>query len=282
MKIFKLSSIALLFVCIISCTKSSNTPDQQTSSSRAGGGPSAISDVSPSLIVNFNPSPGIANQPVTVTGTFDQTTGIAIPDCGKLQLFQNIDGNWVKQADADVSATVHEVSFQFTPTLVGDDVYEFRVHYIASACAGFQTTFSNNYFLDVVSACNGLTISGSATASPAGTGMYDFMVSYTVNTCGIEYTHLKTQGGLTAWSTDVSNTSAGAEYWETGNSSHPNTVIKWEENSSLAGNTRTYSVTFKKAWSGSGPVTLTGDWSVKADINGSEVATATCSPIIYQ
>ena len=282
MKTLKLSSIALLLMSIFSCTKSSNTLEQTQQVSKAFAAPTTVhADIEPGLVVNFNPSPGVAGEQVTVTGTFDGST--QIPDCGKLQLFQKIDGNWVKQADVNVSSSVHSVSYQFTPTIVGNDVYEFQLHYIAGNCDGFKQVFSSSYFLDVVEACHGLTITGKASAEPAAeAGYYYFTVNYTVNTCGIEYDHLKTQGGLTAWTSDISNTTAGAASWQVGNSSHPNTIVKWEESAPLAGNTKTYSVTFKKAWSGSGPVELTGAWSVTATDNGTETGTASFDPIVYQ
>ena len=286
MKTLKWSGIALLFLCILSsCTKTANNETELASANKAGnsgiGNNDANNDVSPGLAVTFNPSPAIENQTVTVTGGFDGST--AIPDCGKLQLFQKIDGNWVKVADDDLSASVHEVSYQFTPTLVGDDVYEFRVHYISTGCTGFNQTFSDSYFLDVIAACHGLTITGTASAIPdAEPGFYIFTVNYTVNTCGVEYTHLKTQGGLTAFSTQVQAATYGYEKWEVGNSTHPNTIIKWEESSPLPGNSKTYTATFKKAWSGSEPVQITGQWSVSADVNGSQSAAATFDPIYYQ
>jgi len=287
MKTLRLSSIALLFLCIYSsCTKSVTTIDSQTQTSKAGG-PSGISGggkVNPSLIVFFNPSPAIQNQTTTVTGTFDATTGVAIPDCGALHLFQMVNGAWVHVASATITSSVHEVNYNFVPTTVGTAVYEFRVQYVpSSGCSDFSENFSSNYFLDVISACQGLTIKGIASATPTSeAGIYLFTVSYTVNTCGIEFTHLKTQGGLTAWTTDVQEATAGYVDWLAGNSSHPNTIIKWEENSQLPGNTKTYTVSFKKAWSGSGPVELTGQWSVTADVNGSQTATATFDPITYQ
>jgi len=284
MKTLKWSSIALVFLCIFSsCTKSSNNLTESATAGKAGIGSSNLSgdDVAPGLQVTFNPSPATEGQTVTVTGSFDGST--TVPDCGKLELQQKVNGQWVSAGDpVDVTATSHEVTYQFTPVTVGEDVYEFRVHYIVAGCQGFDNSFSGSYFLDVEAACHGLTLTGNVvSAVPAENGLYLFTVNYTVNTCGIEYTYLKTQGGLTAWSTDVVSTTPPATVTAVGNSSHPNSIIKWEENVPFSGS-KTYSVTFKKAWSGSGPVELTGTWSVTATNNGVEVARVEFDGIIHQ
>jgi hypothetical protein len=282
MKTLKLSGFALLFISLFSCTKSSNTLDQTQQTLRTNGNntPAPQLDVDPGLTVNFNPTPAVLGQEVTVTGTF---TGTATPTCGKLQLFQMVNGNWVNVAQADVSSSVQSVSFKFTPTIAGTDVYEFRVHYIAQECRGYNPTFSSNFFLSVEEACHGLTLSATVTKhEPSGDGInYFFTVEYTVNTCSIQYNHLKTQGGLTAFSTDVINLTDGGIKWDAGKSDHPNTIIKWEESSPLQSNSKTYSVTFVKPWSGTGSVQLTGAWSVHADLNGVDAGTATFDPIYY-
>jgi len=285
MKTLKWSSIALLFLCIYSsCTKSANNFTETTMAAKTGISGSQINDdVPPALKITFNPSPAIQNQTVTVTGIFDASTGTAIPDCGKLELQQKIDGQWVTVAGPqDVTFSSHEVAYQFTPTVAGEAVYEFRVHYIVAGCKGFDNAFSGSHFLDVLSACQGLTLTGKVTnAHDQGDGTYLFTVQYTVNTCGITYTHLKTQGGLTAWASDVTDLTAGAVTWPAGNSSHPNTIIKWEEDAPLPGDTKTYSISFRKTWSGSGPIELTGAWSVTASNNGVEVKRVDFDSIVY-
>ena len=272
MKTLKLSAFALLLMSVFSCTKSSNTLDQTQQVTKTVVKPNTPQDnIVPGMVVNFNPSPGVVGEEVTVTGEFDGST--LIPDCGKLQLFQKVDGNWVKKGDASVSSSSHSVTYQFIPTVPGDNAYEFRLQYIAQGCDGFREGFSSSFFLDVIETCHGLTLTGNViSAEPDGSGNYTFTVDYTVNTCGVEYTYLKTQGGLTAWSSDVVSTTPPATLTQVGNSSHPNTIVKWEENSPFAGNSKTYRVVFKKAWSGTGTVQLTGDWSVTAVNNGTEVA----------
>ena len=283
MKTLKLSGFVLLLMSLFSCTKSANTINQNQQAVRTSNNnntPARQLDVDPSLVVNFNPTPGVVGQDVSVTGTF---AGTAIPSCGMLQLEQIQNGIWVKVAQADVSATVSSVVYKFTPTVAGTAAYEFRIHYVAQNCRGFNPTFSSNFFLDVIEACHGLTITGKVRhAEASASGNYFFTIDYTVNTCSIQYNHLKTQGGLTAFSTDVINLTDGYEKWQVGNSSHPNTIIKWEESATIPGNTKTYSVTFLKPWSGTGPVQLTGDWSVHADLNGVDAGTATFPAIYYQ
>jgi hypothetical protein len=283
MKTFKWSAIALFFLCIFSsCVKSVDTQSEQlAAAANKSTNPSnnVQNDVVPALVVNFNPSPAIQNQPVTVTGTFSGT----MPSCGKLMLLKKVDGDWVKVGDVDLSASVNEVTYQFTPTLVGDDVYEFKLHYVAGNCPGFSQTSADGFFLDVVAACQGLSIKGKVTAADdQGDGTYLFTVQYTVTACGITYTSLKTQGGLTAWTSDIEDLTGDAILRQAGTSDHPNTIITWTENSPLAGNSKTYSIRWRKAWSGSGPVELTGKWSVSATNNGAEAGRAEVLPISYQ
>src|SRR5687768_4066995 len=162
MKTLNLSGIALLFVSIFtSCEKSTDSLVEDgfaASALRVGtpGGPATPgASVDPSLIVVFNPDPAMANETVSVIGTFDPTTGVTIPDCGKLQLQQKINDVWVKVADENVTASAHAVTYDFIPTVVGDDAYEFRLHFIKSGggCNAFNNTFSGSYFLDVERPC---------------------------------------------------------------------------------------------------------------------------------
>lgn len=282
MKTLKLSGFALLLMSLFSCTKSSNSVDQNQLAVRTSNNnsPATKSNIDPGLVINFNPTTGVVGEPVTVTGTF---SGTAIPTCGKLQLDQVVNGVATNVAMINVSSSAQTVTYTFTPTVAGNNAYEFYLHYVAGNCDGFGETKSSHYFLNVVEACHGLTLTGKVLkAESTATGSYFFTVQYTVNTCRVRYNHLKTQGGLTAFSTEVINLTDGYEKWEVGNSSHPNTIVKWEESAPLPNNTRTYTVTFLKPWSGTGPVQLTGQWSVHADLNGVDAGTATFDPIYYQ
>ena len=280
MKALIKSSFAFMLLCIFSsCAK-----DDSISSEDALRAPQALAgaDVSPSLIVLFDPEIGVQNQSVTVKGTFDASTGVAVPNCGKLQLFQKIAGNLeAVGSQTTVTTTVKEVTWSFIPTVVGDDVYEFKVNYIKAGCADYKTEASSSFFLDVVEPCNGLTLEGSATGAPCldATGMYNFQITYVVKACNIEYDYLKLQGGLTAASTLVNATAGYA--WEVGNGNNPNSIIKWIETATLPGGTKTYTATFRKAYAGSGPMTITGNWSVKASMNGVETAVAEFAPITF-
>ena len=295
MKTISLSSIAFACLCLFnSCTKesseiSSTTSVDNLSSARAaalgaptekGGG---NDKVDPQMTIVYNPNPGIANQPVTLTGSF---TGTAIPDCGKLQLQQLIDGSWVTLIQTTISSSVHELTYTFTPTIVGTAAYQFQLHYVASEnCKGFSEAKSGSFPLDVIEVCQGLTFTGEATATPSNNGKYLFTVTYTVNPCGLEFDKLKTQGGLTNAVDYISALGglANSQNWIPGSST--NKIIKWEENTPgnlLPTTKRVYVIKFEKAYSGSGTIELTGDWSTSVSLNGVEVAKAQVPGINYQ
>jgi hypothetical protein len=270
MKALKLSSItAVLFFSIFSsCTKDScSLPlDDSDIAGLRSGGPSNTgnNDVSPSLKIVFNPDPGILNQTVSVTGTFDATTGVAVPDCGKLQLFQKINGDWVKVADADVSSSVHEVSYDFEPSIAGDNAYEFRVHYIKSGgCDGFSTTMSGSFFLDVENQCvTQFTIIPFVSAVNMNNGLYEFTITYALIS-PVDVSGVKFQGGATAGGnvghqvTDFGNTIVV-------NANNNNTVLKWEGNLTAC---TPQVVSFKFTRNFSCPASdalITGAWSASA------------------
>jgi hypothetical protein len=259
MKPLKLSGIAalLLIVLISSCKKdASNTLANKTNPNSA--------KVDPTLTATFNPDPATVNQPVTVTGTFDGAT--SIPDCGKLQLFQrDPDGvTWDRVADADITSTVHVVTYTFTPTTAGDKAYEFYVHFVPSGgCDGFGENKSESYFLDVHTQCVSVfTINPSITAQNLGNGLYEFSVTYTLIS-PVDVTGIKFQGGATAGGnyghqvTDLGNTVVV-------NANNNNTVLKWEGNLTAC---TPQEVHFKFTRQFSCPATdalITGAWSASA------------------
>jgi len=257
MKSFTLSGVAafVLIVLLYSCEKDATT----TLANRAGP-ISAKTD--PTLKVTFNPDPATVNQPVTVTGTFDGAT--AIPDCGKLQLFQKVDGAWVNVAQADISASVHEVTYNFTPTTAGDNAYEFYVHYVPSGgCNDFGENKSDSYFLDVQTQCVSVfTITPSISAENWNNGLYEFTITYTLIS-PVDVTSIKFQGGATAGGsygfqlTDIGNTVMV-------NQNLNNDVLKWEGNLTAC---TPQEVHFKFTRQFSCPATnelITGAWSASA------------------
>jgi len=264
MKALKLSVIAFLFLGIFfACTKDSEQSLSNSQLSNGRGGPDNLGagDVDPGLEVVFSVDPATVNKQMTVSGTFDGST--AIPDCGKLQLFQKINGSWVKLADADVSSTVHSVDYLFLPTVSGDDVYEFCVHYVKAGCNGFSTDQSNSYFLDVTDPCVSVfTIDPAISAVNMGNGTYEFTVVYTL-TSPVDVNGIKFQGGATAGGnvghqvTDLGNTVVV-------NANNNNTVLKWEGDLHAC---TPQVVTFKFTRNFSCPATnelITGQWSASA------------------
>jgi hypothetical protein len=264
MKSLKLGTLALLFLSIfIACTKNSEEVISASQLSTGRGGPDNLGsgDINPGLEVIFKPDPAVVNKPVQVIGTFDGST--AIPDCGKLQLFQKINGSWEKVAEANISASVHAAIYEFTPTIVGDDVYEFCVHFVKAGCDGFSTNQSTEYYLDVTDPCvAAFTITSSVSAVDMGNGLYEFSVSYTL-TSPVDVTGVKFQGGATAGGntghqvTDLGNTVVV-------NANLNNTVLKWEGDLQAC---TAQVVNFKYTRNFNCPATnalVTGQWSASA------------------
>lgn len=314
MKTLKLSSIAFAFFCLVSsCTKDSSqltsTSDQNQLSAREsilgqggrGGGqtdnqndPANNDKPVPEMTITFNPDPAKMGEEVTVTGSFVQDG--STPDCGKIQLMMSTDGEtWTSiSQEKDISASTQEVVGTFIPTVSGEDAYQFKLHYVSSGgdCKDYAPQgWSAIFYLDV-EACEGLTLTGQLTnVAAASGGLYEFTVVYTVSACGVEFDKLKLQGGLTNATAIVTATpdddaAKGIvyDYWIPGGSK--NWIQRWVETSTdgslLPTDVRTYTVTFTKAYSGSGPMELTGEWSVSLTRGGVEVDRKECPRINIQ
>jgi hypothetical protein len=296
MKTLKLSS--MLLVCLVflfSCKKDASlqtkTNSQEPTSQYSvngfangngnGNGAQTVVPSSPTMTIFFNPDPALVNQTVTVTGRITPGVDETAPTCGKLQLEYWNGADWIALGtNADVTISNLEVSAPFTPTEAGTNAYMFRVHYIKGGCTGFNNTFSDEFYLTVLNTCS-FGITGTATAIPAETGMYQFTVTYTVNTCNLVFDKLKTQGGLTNGSNLLQ--AYGGTNSIPGSST--NQVIKWEENTpgqAIINGIKTYTIVFKKQYSGSGPVTITGNWSASASWNGVAVGNSEFPAIVYQ
>lgn len=306
MKTLKLSSIAFAFLCLISsCTKDSSqlsSQNDQTALSarqsllgqggKAGGpaseNPPGNNKVVPEMTISFNPDPALLGEEVIVTGSFVQDG--STPDCGKIQLMMSTDGStWTNVGQKNISASQQDVSYAFTPTISGDKAYQFQLHYIASGgdCKEYDQGRSSIFYLNV-KACEGLNLTRELiNMAPVSAGLYEFTVAYTVTTCGIEFDKLKLQGGLTNATSIVEATPAddaakGIDYeaWVPGGSK--NWIQRWEETSIgglLPTHERKYTVKFTKAYSGAGPIELTGAWSVTLTKGGAEVSRKECAQI---
>jgi hypothetical protein len=299
MKTLKISSLLLLcLVLLFSCKKDTSLQPGQNSQPTAsqysingfvsgngngnGIGTQTAATSSPTMTVIFNPDPAIVNQPVMVTGRLTPAADETAPGCGKLQL-EIWDGlNFIPYGtQVEITSSNKEVSAAFTPTQSGTNVYQFRVHYIKAGCSGFENTFSNEFSLTVINPCS-FGLAGSVIeAMPAEAGMYQFTINYTLNTCNLVFDKLKTQGGLTN-GTDLISTNGGTNHVP---GSSTNQVIKWEENTpgvNILNGTKIYTIVFKKAYSGTGAITLTGNWSASASWNGISVGNAEFPAIVYQ
>jgi hypothetical protein len=285
MKALKLSGFALCLLGMFSsCTKdtletSTSTSSKSLESVLGAGGrggaetqpstPGGGNDkVTPSLTITYDPAIGIKDQPVKVTGSFDGTT--AIPQCGKLQLEQLVNNSWVSVGtQVDVTATVNTIEHTFTPTVVGDDVYSFRVHYVASGQGcDFNQVMSDAYALDVINPCLplNLVVADVKGNQQGSSNWYDFEVTYRVTSCP-SYTGAKLQGGLTAVTgfdeTDLTSTDVTAVGTERKNTHNNNHIIQWNFEIG-ADYDHTFTVKFTKELKTAGTHQITGDWSVEA------------------
>jgi len=310
MKTLRLSSIAFFFLCLFySCTKdTSQTTSQQNSETLAGtrakvlgGNPNEGNTPGngqnnnennsqkniPAMEITFNPTVGVVGEDVVVTGTLLPNADNKMPDCGMLQLQQWINNEWVNVGmEKEISSNVNEVTFTFKPQVAGEDAYQFQLHYVANGndCKEFDGGFSETYHLKVVEACKGLDITGKVVGEPTsiGGGLFEFTVQYEVSTCGLEFNKLKVQGGLTN-ATEVLNTTTpiGYDTWVPGGSL--NNILRWQESSTspLSTDKRIYTVHFTKAYSGSGTIELTGEWSVSVSLLSGDEQKDTFAKIYY-
>jgi hypothetical protein len=301
MKALKLSTICAFLLILSACTKDvdtlstsssslSETSEAQLSNNKVaatGGGQSGGSgtsgvtggasiqgngDVAPALTILYNSPEGTVGQPITVTGTF--ASGQTAPTCGKLQIQELINGQWVAKTvdtdgdgtpDADnvnVTSIIDEVNYTFTPTTPGTPAHNFRVHYIGANCRGYANNFSDGFPLNVVAACvQSFDIQKSASAVNNYDGTYTFTITFTL-TSPNELTGVKFQGGATSGGQDKHDM-LSMENLVVVNDNKQNTVLAWEGNLEKC-KPQTMSFSYKRKFAC--PATeaaITGTWTAK-------------------
>lgn len=286
MKTLQLSTLVLLLVSVFSsCTKEEATKNDGAVNATGRNKANAA------IEINYNPNPAPLSSTVYVTGTltFDKAVNQFSYTVEKSTTQNGTDANgniiWtdfqptkytetVKLVDG-VTATTFPLHFDFPASDAGLGKTGWQLHIsgqdVKNVVLGAKT-------LEIVNdppACNGLTLEGKvidAAPTEGEQGMYTFTVQYTVNPCDLKFNMLKTQGGLT--NGIVLLESVGGLDRQPGSST--NKVITWTEGekggAELPSGNRVYTVKFKKAYSGSGEIELTGDWSVSASLlDGSDV-----------
>jgi hypothetical protein len=301
MKALKLSTICAFLLILSACTKDvdtlstsnsslSETSEAQLSNNKVaatGGGQSGGSgasgvtggasiqgngDVAPALTILYSSPEGTVGQPITVTGTF--ASGQTAPTCGKLQIQELINGQWVAKAvdtdgngtpdaeNVNVTSIIDEVNYTFTPTVPGTPAHNFRVHYIGANCRGFANSFSTGFPLNVVAACvQSFDIQKGATAVNNGDGTYDITITY-ILTSPKDVTGVKFQGGATSGGQEKHEM---VDYGNTKvvHNNNQNTVLKWEGDL-VACQPQTVNFTYKRKFEC--PATnavVTGNWTAK-------------------
>ena len=237
MKTIKTGSIALALFCIFSaCTKGDLVSETlvQTSSTNKAVKTNAQNEVTSgeAVLVRSLSNEAIVGKPVTITYTAKDDFNNQDITCGQIQIFQLIEDEWVKVAQAPAPAA----SFTFTPSVAGTCAYEFKARFNGGAGPG-GTPCQGSYgpyekapeCVEVKNDCvTTFTIDSDVSASDLGNGLYEFTISYTL-TSPEAVSNVKFQGGATAGG------NSGHAITERGNTTivnanNNNTVVKWEGN----------------------------------------------------
>ena len=287
MKALKLGSLAALFFFMVaSCTKDTKSLSTSDNAARTtllsgnkGGGAQTQGNnkETPSVLISFSPEIGVKGEPLTVTGAFDLSA--PVPDCGHLQLEWLVNGEWEAAGEkAKVTVDNKTVSFTFTPEIVGDAAYSFRLHYVASGTPGegqcaFNQVMSNVYTLKVIEPCVSVfTVKGGVTAAPVTgkPGVYEFTVTYTLTSPedvnGVSFQGGATAGGHTNHDVIEESFTEGLSVRHYNNN---NTVLVWNGDLKAC---QAKTVQFKYQRNFSCPATnelVTGEWSASA--NGTDL-----------
>ena len=304
MKTIQLSGIiAMLFISVLtSCTKDSKdtlsgSSDFSTSGSNASSGRAASPNggqVNNDKKAEATLDLSIASSPATLgsTVTFNCDMNFSQPVSQFVIVVEkatvkDLNGNWTNWTEQvgygkevkDIAATsTYLHSWNFTASEAGETAWRVRV-----TGRDVANSLSDEEVL-IVTSCTGISLEEhivSVSDEADADGYYTFLIDYTVNTCGVEYTKLKLQGGLTAGAIFLPELSSGGNAWTVG-ANGKNTIVNWLEYAPLPQNTKTYRVAFKKHYNGSGLIELTGEWTVKAEKNGVEVGADSVDPISYQ
>lgn len=284
MKTIQQGFFALLLFCIFSaCTKDdlvSETTVSATSTNKAAktNAQNEVTTGDVELIRSLS-SDATVGKPVTITYTAKDDFNKQEITCGQIMIFQLIEGEWEKVAQAPAPAA----SFTITPEVAGICAYQFKAHYNGgggpggTSCQGLYGPLQNNpECVEVKNDCvTEFTIDSDVSANALGNGLYEFTISYTL-TSPQPVSNVKFQGGATAGGnsghaiTDFGNTTVV-------NANNNNTVIKWTGDLSAC---RPQLVTFSYTRNFSCPATsaeITGNW--KASVG--EIILGEIAPLTF-
>ena len=228
------------------------------------------------------PSPVMKDKETTVTLTATSATS------GEIRIERGMDDdgnyttheeatNWVIVTKQDVSVS-NTTSYKFTPDAAG--LFGFRGKYIPKGGSGFLAK-DQLLNMEVIEECPATTLTGIVTRDITITnlaeGEHQFKATFTIKACS-DITNAKLQGGLTAKVNFVGKIETSPET-ENIRETNQNFVINWDNINLKRGETGVYTITFRKKVSGSGPHTLTGDWSLEE--NGVKLLTVTPDPVSW-
>ena len=263
-------SILVSFLAFIFSSCSKELASKTSANSISGGSVASNSVVNkkPILTPSQSPAPVRKGNSVTVSYTAtDPNTGSAV-SCGRVKIYQWIDGVWIEVA----SGNAPTVSLTLSTQTADDCAYKFRAGFdpggpnqCRGAYTGVDYLLGQDFCVDVIEPCvEVFTIDGQTTAVNLQNGLYEFTITYTL-TSPVNVAGVKFQGGATAGG-NTGHTITNLGEFQYANVNNNNTVLKW------VGDLQACTpkvLTFKYTRNFSCPsvdALVTGDWSASIDV----------------
>lgn len=267
MKIVPISIlVSFMFFIFSSCSKQISNEVSASSVSATSMANNAVVNKKPLLTPSQSPAPVRKGNSVTVSYTAtDANTGSAV-QCGRIKIYQWLNGMWKEVA----SANAPTASFTLSTETADDCAYKFRAGFDpggSNQCRGAYTgvdyLLGQDFCLDVIEPCvDVFTIDGEATAVNLQNGLYEFTITYTL-TSPVNVTGVKFQGGATAGGNTGHAISDPGEF-QYANVNNNNTVLKWVGDLQAC-TPKVLTFKYTRNFScPSGDALVTGDWSASA------------------
>ena len=266
--------ISFLIFIFTGCSKDMGNDSEvsaQNSISAAAVSNNSVVSKKPLLTPSQSPAPVRKGNSVTISYTArDQYSGAEV-QCGRIKIYQWLDGMWKEVA----SGNAPTVSFNLSTQTADDCAYRFRAGFdpggpnqCRGAYTGVDYLLCQDFCVDVIEPCvDVFTIDGQAAAVNLQNGLYEFTITYTL-TSPVDVSGVKFQGGATAGgNSGHAITNVGELQYA--NVNNNNTVLKWlGDLKACTPKVLTFKYTRNFSCPGVGAL-VTGDWS--ASVGGTQL-----------